>query len=741
MERIEVIGARQHNLKGVSVSIPKRQMTVFTGVSGSGKSSLVFDTVCTEAQRQLIETFSAFARKRLPKLSRPEVDEIRNLSPVIIIDQKRMGTTLASTVGTATEVYTYLRLLFSRCGEPIIGTSDLFSFNAPQGACPKCEGLGMVTEVDESGILDESRSVEEGGVIHPSYRVGTYFWKLMMNCGLFDPRKKIADFTPEERFNLLYSPPVYFHNFHHGVEYQAKFEGVITSLRRRYGDRQVDEERQCLSYHPCKECGGSRLNERARPVAVNGKTIPQLVKMEMPDLLDWIRGLDSPLAKPLARRMEEIVSSLIDIGAGYLSLDRPVATLSGGESQRVKMARQLDCALTDLVYVLDEPSIGMHPRDIGHLLKVMDSLKAKGNTLLVVEHDPQVIMQADNIVDLGPGAGVNGGELVFAGSPQMLLSSDTLTGRCLREGRAGTRKRRLWNEAFRIEHACENNLKDLTIDVPKGVLVCVTGVAGSGKSSLISDVFVSEHPEAVVVDQSPIGRTSRSNPVSYIGAFELIRKEFAKATGAPPGMFTFNSEGGCPRCTGAGVLSIEMSFLDDIVVTCEECGGKRYRPEALVLKHKGKDIAEVLQMTAPEAIAFFGPGPISRKLQVLDRVGLGYLELGQSLSTLSGGEAQRLKLASELGKKGNIYVMDEPTTGLHRADIDKLMTIIDELVDAGNSVIVIEHNLDVIAAADWVIDLGPEGGRDGGFIVAQGTPEDVAKADASFTGRYLRGLV
>jgi excinuclease UvrABC ATPase subunit len=461
----------------------------------------------------------------------------------------------------------------------------------------------------------------------------------------------------------------------------------------------------------------------------------------MPELLDWLHTLQGDVAVPLARRMEETVQSMIDIGAGYLSLSRPVATLSGGESQRVKMARQLDCALTDLVYVLDEPSIGMHPRDIGQLLKIIDTLKAKGNTMLVVEHDPQVILHADHIVDLGPGAGVNGGEIAWEGMPQQLLESDSLTGIYLRQTSRGVRPRRCWTEAFRIEHADRNNLRDVSVDIPKGVLVCVTGVAGSGKSTLINDIFCRQHPKAVVVDQSPVGRTSRSNPASYVGAFDDIRKFFAEQTGAEASLFSFNSKGACPKCSGSGILRIEMSFLDDIVMPCDECGGQRFKEEVLALRVQGKNIAEVLAMPVTEAIGYFEEGAITERLRIMGRVGLDYLELGQSLSTLSGGEAQRIKLASELHKKGRIYVMDEPTTGLHMADIDKLMGIIDQLVDRGNSVIVIEHNLDVIGAADWIIDLGPEGGRGGGLVVAQGTPEEVALVEGSHTGRFLNEIL
>jgi len=742
MNSIEVIGARQHNLKNVSVEVPREKVVVFTGVSGSGKSSLVFDTICAEAQRQLIETFGYFARRRLPKISRPSVDDIRNLSTAIVIDQKRMGTTLASTVGTATEIYAHLRLLFSRVGEPSIGPSHLFSFNLPQGMCPRCGGLGNELVIDVDRLLDRSRSVEQGAVLHPDYRPGTYFWKQLMNCGFFDPRKPVEAFTADELFGLLYKEQCKFRNTRFGEEYNSTYEGVVNKLKRRYLNREEGSEgpTPLAAYRTCPECGGSRINAAARGVKVNGKTIPELVRMELPALLEWMDVLEGPVAEPITRRMKATVQCLIDIGVGYLSLDRPVATLSGGESQRVKMARQLDCNLVGLIYVLDEPTAGLHPRDVGQLMTVVRGLRDKGNSVLVVEHDPAVIEQADHVVDMGPGAGAKGGEVLYSGPVDGLRAAGTLTSRCLQRRTAVRRPRRRPTGSYPVRGATAHNLKGVDVDIPKGVFVCVTGVAGSGKSSLVG-VFCDQHPEAIVVDQGAIGRSSRSNALSYVGVFDRVRREFARATGKSASLFSFNSEGACPKCNGSGIVKVEMNFLDDVAVVCDQCDGRRYSEEVLALAYKGKSIVDVMDMTVDEAVDFFDDTEVARKLEVLASVGLGYLRLGQSLNTLSGGEAQRIKLAAELHKRGNIYVMDEPTSGLHLADTERLLGIIDRLVEEGNSVIVIEHNLDVVAAADWVIDLGPEGGSGGGRIIAQGTPEQVAAEVSSHTGRYLRELL
>ncbi len=746
-KNIIITNARTHNLKGISLEIPKDKIVVFTGVSGSGKSSLVFDTIYTEAQRQLIETFSSFARARLPKLSKPDVEEIRNISTAIIIDQKRMGTTLRSTVGTATELYTYLRLLFSRCGTPFIGPSFFFGFNHPAGMCPDCKGLGKRIRIDTALLLDEEKSIREGAIVHPDYKVGAWNWREMVAIGLFDVDKKLKDFSEKERADLLYAEGIPVEKTHGAGTYTKNYEGVVRKLERLHINKAKDQlsaarrgayERYFV-YSDCDSCGGTRINERARSVTLNGRTIPELAAMELTDLRAFLETVEGDVARPLVRKMQQMLSYLVDIDVGYLSLNRAVATLSGGESQRVKMARQLGCDLVDLMYILDEPSIGLHPRDIDAMIGMLRRLRDKGNSVLVVEHDPAVIRSADYSIDIGPRAGRRGGEVVYAGPVAGLLRSGGATGEYLNRRAVAGGRRKAWTESIEIRNATLHNLKNVSTRIPMGVLTCVTGVAGSGKSSLIHGVFLQEHRDAVCIDQSPVGRSSRSNPATYIGFFDLVRKEFARATAADPSLFSFNSRGACPECKGLGTISVEMSFLDEIKIICDECGGKRYTDEVLALRCQGKSIYDVLNMTVEEAQGFFDNPEIGRRLRILHDVGLDYLEIGQPLSTLSGGEAQRIKLASELHKGGNVYVMDEPTTGLHMADIEKLMQIVGRLVENDNTVVVIEHNLDVIRHADWIIDLGPEGGARGGWIVCEGTPEDLMRCPASHTGRFLKG--
>ncbi len=738
-DRIIIRGATQNNLKNIDVEIPKNQVVVFTGVSGSGKSSLVFDTICAEAQRQLIETFSTYARRRLPKISKPGVDEIENISPAIVIDQKRLGTTLRSTVGTVTEIYNYLRMLYSRCGEPFIGWSNAFSFNLPDGMCQTCSGLGKEMVIDMEQVLDPEKSIADGAVLHSDFKKGGWYWKGLLKCGFYDPHKPVREFTQQELYDLLHKEATTFTNVHQGEEYDANYEGVLTKLKRRYFNQadRSDAYTRFFTYKTCDDCKGSRISAEARCVKVEGVSIPELVFLEMHDFRKFLDGVRGDIARPLVKKMQLSVQNLIDIGVGYLSLHRQVATLSGGESQRVKMAKQLDCNLVNLMYVLDEPSIGLHPRDISQLKRMIRELRDKGNTMLVVEHDPDIIRFADYVVDIGPDAGAGGGHITFTGEVKELLQSDTITAGYLNDSRNELFRRREPSGYFELRDASIHNLKHLDVRIPAGVFVCVTGVAGSGKSSLIHYEFCRQHPTAIVVDQSGVGRSSRSNPMTYVGIFDQVRKEFARTTGMSASLFSFNSKGACPKCKGLGSLKVEMSFLDDVKMVCDECEGKRYLQQVLDLQYKGMSIFDVLQMTVMEALDFFEDPAIVRKLKVIQRVGLGYLELGQALSTLSGGEAQRIKLASELHKKGNIYVMDEPTTGLHMADTDRLLEIINHLVDKGNSVIVIEHNLDVIRHADWVIDLGPEGGSKGGEVMAEGTPEQVAKVKNSYTGQYL----
>jgi excinuclease ABC A subunit len=745
-DRIVISNAGTHNLKNVSLAIPKNRIVAFTGVSGSGKSSLVFDTIYTEAQRQLIETFSSFARARLPKLSRPPVDEIRNISTAIVIDQKRMGVNLRSTVGTATEISTYLRLLFSRCGDPAIGPSFMFGFNHPQGMCPDCQGVGQAIAVDVDRLIRWDKSIREGAVDHPDYRVGGWHWREIMAMGLFPVDTPLRDFSERDRERFLHAEGIPVEKRHGAGIYTKNFEGVARKLQRLHLSRpaeQLNKSRRSayekyFAQRECPGCGGDRISALARSVRLNGRNIAELSRLELAELDEFLAAVDGDVARPLVAKARRILAHLIEIGVGYLSLNRPVSTLSGGESQRVKMARQLDCDLVDLMYILDEPSIGLHPRDIGQLLDMLRQLKDKGNTVLVVEHDPAVIACAEHIVDIGPGAGSLGGEIVFSGTFADLKKQESnLTARYLNRRASACRERKRWTAAIEIRDAALHNLKNVCTRIPRGVLTCVTGVAGSGKSSLINDFFLAGNRDAVIVDQSPVGRSSRSNPLTYIGAFEAVRREFARAAGRPAALFSFNSRGACPKCRGLGAIAVEMSFLDEVKIVCDECQGKRYTEEVLALAVKGRNIHDVLRMTAREALEYFDDREIRRKLQVLCAVGLDYLELGQPLSTLSGGECQRIKLASELHKRGRTYVMDEPTTGLHMADIDKLLGIIRDLVKKDNTVIVIEHNLDVISQADWVIDLGPEGGSRGGEIVFAGTPEELMKCGNSHTGRYL----
>lgn len=743
---IVIKNARTHNLKSVSLTIPKDKIVVFTGVSGSGKSSLLFDTIYTEAQRQLIETFSTFARARMPKLSKPDVEEIKNISTAIVIDQKRMGSNLRSTVGTATELYTYLRLLFSRCGDEFIGPSFAFGFNHPLGMCPDCKGLGKQIKVDIDLLIDKEKSIAEGAIDHPDYKVGGWQWRELGAIGLFDTNKKVKDFSKTELDDLLYAEGIPVDKIHGAGTYTKKFEGVARKLERIYlkkAPEELNEGRKnayhkYFTYAECGSCQGSRINKNARRVKVGEKTIPELVKMEFTDLYSYLGGIDAEIARPMVTKMKQILSHLINIGVGYLSLDRPVSTLSGGESQRVKMARQLDCDLVGLMYILDEPSIGLHPRDNHKLIEILKELRNKGNSVFVVEHDPDIIRCADYIIDVGPRAGANGGEIIYSGPFAGLAQSKGLTAEFLNNRSPVAKARKPWTEYIEIKNASLNNLKNISTKIPKGVLTCVTGVAGSGKSSLINDVFLNQNRGAIVIDQSPIGKSSRSNPATYVGIFDEVRKEIAAKTRTSASLFSFNSAGACPKCKGLGTISYEMNFLDEVRVTCDQCQGKRYTEKVLAIRYNGKNIDDILHTTVAEIKGFFKDSQINKKLQVLTDVGLDYLELGQPLSTLSGGEAQRIKLASELHKKGNIYVMDEPTTGLHMADIEKLLSIIRRLVENNNTVVVIEHNLDVVKNADWLIDLGPEGGARGGQIVFEGTPESITACPQSYTGQFLK---
>ena len=750
-EWIIVENAHTNNLKNVSINIPKHKIVVFSGVSGSGKSSLLFDTIYTEAQRQLIETFSSFARARLPKLSRPDVDEIKNLSTPIVIDQKKMGSNLRSTVGTATELATYIRLLYSRIGQPFINQpSFAFSFNHPEGMCQCCHGLGKVVHIDEDSFLDREKSLREGAILHPFYKKNSYMLKELIQYGIFDNDKPLREWSKEELHKLLYSEPIELSKEQTGLTYRRFHEGIITKIERSVMEKGNDEKEEdeqnererFLVYKTCPECHGTRINKRARSVKINGIGIDEAFRMELSELLEFMRNVNDPqgISVPLIRKIVYVLEQLVRIGVPYLTLERPVSTLSGGESQRVKMARQLDCNLTDLLYVLDEPSVGLHPRDTERLIALFNELRDKGNSVFVVEHDPDIIRCAEWVVDMGPKAGSLGGSVIYNGTPEGLLSAEGLTAEQLRKrlGSDSFRPTRQWSDYYLIENACENNLKNITVRIPKGVLTVVTGVSGCGKSSLIHGCFVPQHPEACVINQEPVGRTTRGNIVSYMGVFNHIRKLFSETTGQEQSLFSFNAAGACPKCEGRGFLSFEMSFLDAVRTKCDDCNGKRYNSRAQSYKYKGKDISEVLDLTVNQAFDFFGDVPsILKHITLLQDVGLGYLTLGQSLSSLSGGESQRLKIATVLKKTGGLYVMDEPTTGLHMNDIENFFSIIDRLVNSGNTVIIIEHNPDIIRRADWMIDLGPEGGSKGGYLLFEGRPCDAVSDPHSITGRFL----
>ena len=745
-EYIEIRGARENNLKQVSLRIPKRKITIFTGVSGSGKSSIVFDTIAAEARRQLNETFSTFVQNFLPRYAQPEADAIENLSMAIVVDQKRLGGGSHSTVGTITDIYSVLRLLYSRVGQPCVGNSNAFSFNDPQGMCPNCNGLGRKIDVDLDKFLDTSKSLNEGAILYPDYAVGSWGWNILTQSGLFDFDKKLVDYTPEEMDLLLHSKPYKVKMMMANKPVNLTFGGIVETFRSKYITRDVktySERTQksvapYMTFGPCSLCKGARLSQKALSCKINGRTIAELAAMEVDELIEVIREIKDPVATPMVENLIERLQHMIDIGLEYISLSRETDTLSGGESQRIKMVKHLGSSLVDVLYIFDEPSIGLHPRDVHRLNELLQKLRDKGNTVLVVEHDPAVIAAADHIVDVGPHAGSRGGTIVYEGSYAGLLEADTLTGKHLKQSMPIKRSFRKAKGNLPITNAHANNLQHVNVDIPMSILTVVTGVAGSGKSSLIHQTFVPQCPDAVVIDQSAVGVSSRSNPATYTGIMDGIRKAFATANKVSPSLFSFNSKGACETCQGLGVIYTNLAYLDEVKTPCETCGGKRFKDDVLAYKLNGKSISDVLSMPVGEALEFFTAKEIVHKLQALSDVGLDYLTLGQPLSTLSGGECQRIKLASELHKKGSIYVMDEPTTGLHRSDISHLLAIMDRLVDAGNTVIVIEHNLDIIKNADWIIDMGPEGGHKGGRVLFAGTPRELLGAAHSLTSAYLR---
>ena len=772
---IRVHGARVNNLKDLSVEIPKRRLTVFTGVSGSGKSSLVFGTIAAESQRLINETYSAFVQGFMPTLARPEVDVLEGLTTAIIVDQERMGVDARSTVGTATDANAMLRILFSRLGQPYIGPPNAFSFNVPSvkatgaftvergdktravkrtfartgGMCPRCEGRGAVSDFDLSQLYDAGKSLNEGALTIPGYSMDGWYGRIFRGCGFFDPDKPISKFTRKELHDLLYKEPTRIKV--EGIN--VTYEGLIPRIQKSMLSKDVEALQphirafveRAVALSTCPECRGTRLSEPARSSKIDGINIADACAMEISDLAAWVAGLDEPSVGPLREALKATLDSFVEIGLGYLSLARPSGSLSGGEAQRTKMIRALGSSLTDVTYVFDEPTVGLHPHDVRRMNDLLLQLRDKGNTVLVVEHKPAAIAIADHVIDLGPGAGRAGGEVVFEGSAEALRDSGTLTGRHLEDRASLKPSVRSPSGRLEVRGAGTNNLQDVDVDVPLGVLVVVTGVAGSGKSSLIEG-SVSGREGVVSVDQGAIHGSRRSNPATYTGLLDPIRKAFAKANGVKPALFSANSEGACPGCNGAGVVYTDLAMMAGVATTCDECEGKRFQASVLEYRLGGRDISEVLAMPVNDAEEFFGTGeartPAAHAvLGRLAEVGLGYLTLGQPLPTLSGGERQRLKLATHMGEKGGVYVLDEPTTGLHLADVEHLLGLLDRLVDSGKSVIVIEHHLAVMAHADWIIDLGPGAGRDGGRIVFEGTPGDLVAARPTLTGEYLAAYV
>ena len=773
---IRVHGARENNLKDVNVEIPKRRLTVFTGVSGSGKSSLVFNTIAAESQRMINETYSAFVQGFMPTLARPDVDLLEGLTTAIIVDQERMGVNPRSTVGTATDANAMLRILFSRLGKPYVGPPTAFSFNVPTrkasvvmstqksdrveknvvrnvvylgGMCPRCEGMGSVSDFDLSALYDDRKSLGEGALTIPGYSMDGWYGRIFSGAG-FDMDKPIARFTKSELQKLLYGEPTKIKV--EGVN--LTYEGVIPKIQKSMLAKDVDAMQphvrafveRAITFTTCPECGGTRLTPEVLSAKIRGKNIADLCSMQISDLAEWVRELDEPSVAPLLAGLQHLFDSFAEIGLGYLSLDRPAGTLSGGEAQRTKMIRHLGSSLTDTTYVFDEPTIGLHPHDIERMNNLLEQLRDKGNTVLVVEHKPETIAIADHVVDLGPGAGTAGGTVCFEGTVDGLRESDTITGRHIGDRAAIKESVRSASGALEIQGASTHNLQYVDVDIPLGLLCVVTGVAGSGKSSLI-DGSVADRDGVVVIDQGAIRGSRRSNPATYTGLLDPIRKAFAKANGVKAALFSANSEGACPTCNGAGVIYTELGVMATVESTCDECEGKRFQASVLEYTLGGKNIAEVLAMPVTEAGEFFGGGgaaatPAAHK--ILDRladVGLGYVSLGQPLTTLSGGERQRLKLATQMAEKGDVYVLDEPTAGLHLADVEHLLRLLDRLVDSGKSVIVIEHHQAVMAHADWIIDLGPGAGHDGGRIIFEGTPAALVAARSTLTGEHLAGYV
>ncbi len=745
-DAILIRGLRQNNLKNISLDIPKKKIVVFKGVSGSGKSSIVFDTIASESQRQMNETYSAWIRGRLPKYEKPKCDRIENLTASVIVDQSRLGGNSRSTVGTISDMYASLRLLYSRIGKPYVGTSSYFSFNDPEGMCPNCSGLGKVMTIAIEERIDPDKSWNEGMADLPAFHVGNWYWKKYKEAGLFPLDKKYRDFTQQEKNRLLYGA-----DEKGGKQLDRNVEGIDTYLSRMLLRRDTSELKEAsvirltslLHEKPCPMCCGKRLNRKALTSKINGYTISEMSAMEFTALRRVLQSVNDQSVQGVVDTLILSLTRMIDIGLPYLSMDRESSTLSGGEAQRLKLVRYMGSSLTGMTYIFDEPSTGMHPRDVFRMVKLLRNLRDKGNTVLVVEHDRDIISIADEIIDIGPLAGKAGGQVLFQGSYENLLQCQSLTGRALSSNVSLKKNTRTPKEYLPVRNASVHNLKNVDVDIPLNLLTVITGVAGSGKSSLIRDVFAKEYSDRVIlVDQSPITATNRSTPVSFLGIFDEIRKLIARENGVGPGMFSFNSEGACPACAGRGYITTELVFMDPITRKCESCDGRRFSEKALSYTYKEKNIVEILDMPAKDALEFFEDSKKIRKvLSALCETGLSYLSLGQPTSTLSGGERQRLKLAKELDKQGNIYILDEPTTGLHASDVEKIIALFDRLVDKGNTVIIIEHNLYVITRADYVIDIGPDGGKFGGDIVYKGTPSDMIKNSNTITAKCLRNSV
>jgi excinuclease UvrABC ATPase subunit len=741
-EYIEIIHARENNLKNVSLKIPKNKITIFTGVSGSGKSSIVFDTIAQEAGRQLNETYDSFTRLFLPKYSRPEVDEINNLSTAIVVNQKKIGGSARSTLGTITDINALFRVLFSRFATPSLGYANAYSFNDPSGMCSVCQGIGKTIALDVEKAVDHERSLNEGAILLPGFTVGSWYWKLHAETGLFDPDKKINKYTPEEYQLLMYADAQKITTAETG-DMNVTYEGIVTRFMRTTIHTEKETSKRATKVieeftvmKACPSCEGKRYNSEVLTSTIDGYNIHDVTSVQLTELIEILKEIDNETRHPIIIGIQKRVQDLVDIGLGYMDLCRETNSLSGGESQRVKMVKQLASSLTNMIYIFDEPSTGLHPRDVYRLNELLRKIRDAGNTVLVVEHDPDVIQIADYIVDVGPFAGTHGGEITFTGSYEELLQSDTLTGKSLKQSLPINEQPRLVNDYYESQSSSLHNLKNVQLRVPKGIFTAITGVAGSGKSTLVNQVFAKDYPDTIQINQTPIHTNKRSNPATYTGIMNSIRKSFAKASGMDAGYFSYNSKGACPECNGSGTIELNLSFMDKSEVECTHCHGKRYNSTVLEHVYQGKNIVEVMDMTIEEAVVFFDAKDIQRKLKNLQEVGLGYLTLGQPMDTLSGGEAQRLKLANELKTNGNIYILDEPTTGLHMSDVKNVIRIINNLVEKGNTVIVIEHNVDVIRNADWVIDLGPDGGRDGGEILFEGTVKELRES-TTITGKYV----